>query len=143
MTGAYDIATYNSPRNIKEYIEYVQTSKDPDIKGLVKIMAEEIALVRLDKGEFMGGSSAKMSDCEEDAKVLLARSLLEKVLLGVFPQDRVPNRLKELLRYKAFAIYLGTREDQLTNWLRAERLYARDCLRDLEPIETAVKNPPD
>lgn len=143
MTGAYDIATYNSPRNIKEYIEYVQTSEDPDIKGLVKIMAEEIALTRLDKGGYMGGSSAKMSDCEEDAKILLARSLLEKVLLGLFPQAIVPNRLNRLLKTKAFGIYEKTGEEELTNWLKAKRLYVRDCLRDLEPIEAAVKSSSD
>lgn len=140
--NAYDIATTNIPSMepwtsmnldaIKNFILFVKETNDPDVKGLVSMMAKEIQHHRLDGREYMGGASKDMSKCVADSEVLLARVLLRKSSSGS-PSGYVVRQLQKI------AWYISTEEqgnDSFHNWIMAQRRYVRAGLKYLEEIQS-------
>ncbi len=141
--NAYDIATAGKPdipwymkeepvAVVHAFMELVRKSRDPDIRGLVSMMAEELQYRRLDGETYLGGSSTDMGECIADSEVLMARVLLDHSSQGDSSYCYVRRQLQNI------AWYIATEEDgkdSVKNWFMAERRYVRDGLEHLAELQ--------
>lgn len=139
---AYEIATSGKPslpwysntdpiKAVRDFIRFVEETRDPVVKGLVSIMAGEIQHQRMDGVPYLGGNLTSMGVCISDSESLLARILLDKSSHGEPKDCFVDAQLRNI------AHYIHTEEDgndSVQNWLMAERRYVREGLKHLADI---------
>jgi hypothetical protein len=159
MLKAIDIASAKigtselNKEHILKLIDYNKNSGNPEINGLVLLLAEEIQMGRANGSNrsskshyYLGGDSVKYEDCYSDAQILLARDLFDNSshLHCTFLQPPLldDSYIKDNLYHKAqlqnIAHYFREAEggnDSFKNWLAAQKIFIRSSIAYLTDIQ--------
>ncbi|MFA5174265.1 MAG: hypothetical protein WC438_03730 [Candidatus Pacearchaeota archaeon] len=115
-------------------IKHVKTSRDPDIRGLVSIMAKKLQDSRTSyipnvlSHHYLGGEATNIFQCTEDSQVFLARYLLEKsapegLTVQILRNSKSPFLITDQIRTKAYELSQTSGKDDFSNWILAQHSY--------------------